>query len=204
MAQIKTHSITCPNCGYVGNIAVSDYANIDSTTNNKEKIMKRSFFKYKCPECKKEFQAEYPILFDNSENNALIYYLPQASIDKMEKIENMSVTNSFGKKMRIVTNQNELLEKLLIIADGYDDIIIEYLKNVIENSVAKEQREKMKDLYYAGIKNDSLMFVAPLKDGTYNVNIPKSMYMAYYSKYNVKESYQFKKIDRNNVERYMF
>ena len=106
--------------------------------------------------------------------------------------------------MRIVTNQNELLEKLLIISDGYDDIIIEYLKNVIEKSVAKEQKDKMKVLYYAGTKNDSLMFVSPLKDGTYNVNIPKSMYMTYYSKYNVKESYQFKKVDRNNVENYMF
>lgn len=204
MGQIKTYSITCSKCKYVGNIAVSDTVNIDSTTDNKEKIMKRLFFKFRCPECKNDFQAEYPVLFESLENNVLLYFVPKADEKKLEKVKNLAVSNDFGKKMRIINNQNELVEKLLIFDDGYDDIIIEYLKTVIEKSVAKEQKEKMKDLYYSGMRGDSLLFVVPLKDGTYNVNIPKSMYMNYYSKYNIKESFRFIKVDRTNVENFMF
>ena len=46
MSQIITHSITCPFCGYMGNIAVTEKANIDSTTDIKEKLLKKLFFKW--------------------------------------------------------------------------------------------------------------------------------------------------------------
>ena len=85
-----------------------------------------------------------------------------------------------------------------------DDIIIEYVKHVIVNSVAKEQKDKVKDLYYSDMKDDTLHFVAPLKNGLYNVNIPKSMYTNYNTKYNIKETNRFVKIDKDNVESFMF
>lgn len=204
MSQIVTHSITCPHCGYVGNIAVTERANIDSTTDNKEKIIKKNFFKFRCPDCHKDFQAEYPVLFENLENNLLIYYIPPKETKMISRVERMAVVNAMGNRLRIVNNQNELLEKLMIVQDSLDDIIIEYIKHVIVSSVAKEQRDKIKDLYYAGTKNDQLNFVAPLKDGTYNVNISKSMYLNYNTKYNIKEAYRFIKIDKDNVENFIF
>ena len=204
MSQIITHSITCPFCGYMGNIAVTEKANIDSTTDIKEKLLKKLFFKFKCPDCYKDFQAEYSVLFENLENNLLIYYVPEKETATMKKVEKISVVNAMGNKLRIVNNQNELLEKILVTQDRLDDIIIEYVKHVIVNSVAKEQKDKVKNLYYSGTKDDTLHFVAPLKDGLYNVNIPKSMYTNYNTKYNIKEAHRFVKIDKDNVERFMF
>ena len=122
----------------------------------------------------------------------------------MKKVEKMSVVNAMGNKLRIVNNQNELLEKILVTQDRLDDIIIEYVKHVIVNSVAKEQKDKVKDLYYSDMKDDTLHFVAPLKNGLYNVNIPKSMYTNYNTKYNIKETNRFVKIDKDNVESFMF
>lgn len=204
MSQITTHSVTCPYCGYVRNIAVTEKVNLDSITDNKEKVMNKTFFKFKCSECNKSFQAEYSVLFENLENNQLIYFILPKDKSRIKKVENMAVVNSLGKRLRIVNNQNELLEKILINQDSLDDIIIEYIKHVIINSVAKEQKEKIKDLYYAGMKEDTLNFVAPLKVGTYNVNIPKSMYSNYNSKYNVKEAHRFVKVTRDNAEEFMF
>ena len=171
---------------------------------DKEKLLKKLFFKIKCPDCYKDFQAEYSVLFENLENNLLIYYVPEKETATMKKVEKISVVNAMGNKLRIVNNQNELLEKILVTQDRLDDIIIEYVKYVIVNSVAKEQKDKVKNLYYSGTKDDTLHFVAPLKDGLYNVNIPKSMYTNYNTKYNIKEAHRFVKIDKDNVERFMF
>ena len=62
----------------------------------------------------------------------------------------------------------------------------------------------MTDLYYAGAKNGALQFVAPVKDGIYNVNILESMYDNYYKTYNCRDSYKFTKIGRHNINEYVF
>ena len=204
MGQISTRSIICPKCTYIVNLGISDRINIDTITNCRERIINKTFFVNRCPACDNEIKTEYSVLLESTTDNMLIYYLSEAEIHKMDNIENISAVNVFGKKLRIVNNQNELLEKILIQKDGLDDMIIEYIKSIIEKKATRKQKRKMTDLYYAGAKNGALQFVAPVKDGIYNVNILESMYDNYYKTYNCRDSYKFTKIGRHNINEYVF
>ena len=204
MGQIKTRSFKCPYCGQGINIAVSDSINIDAQKEYKERMLKGNYFNCSCLSCNEVFKAEYPLLIENPSNNALIYFVPPRERFKLDKVENMPAVNSFGKKLRIVNTQKELVEKIIEFDDHLEDIIIEYIKTVIFDGLERSQKNKVKDFFYIGMDEEVLKFVAPTRDGTYNINVPKKIYTNYNQKFNIKESYKFVKIDKTNINNYIF
>ncbi|MCM1159137.1 MAG: CpXC domain-containing protein [Bacteroidales bacterium] len=159
MAEVKKQMIACPKCGREIEIGVWDSIDIPYDMEQKEKVMKNTFFKVACDSCKITFPIGYKCLYNDMEQKYLIWLAPKLEEEEMKDIEDynerLKTDNRLrlaqgGYKYRIVRNDNELREKVLIFDEGLDDRYIETMKMVyvpiLKKNLARDS--KVMGLYF--------------------------------------------------------
>jgi len=153
MSEVKKQMIACPKCGREIEIEVWDSIDIPYDMEQKEKVLKNTFFKAGCDTCKITFPIGYKCLYNDMEQKYLIWMAPKLEEDEQKDIEEYNErlkTDSHlklaqgGYTYRIVRNDNELREKVLIFDEGLDDRYIETMKMVyvpvFKKNLAKDSR----------------------------------------------------------------
>ena len=128
----KTHieSIACPECGTTDDFTIYDSINISTDPELKESLLERELTTFICPNCRYEVQISSDLLYHDMRQNIFIWLKypdgdEQPSIDpRAESVLRIME----GYKCRLVTNLNDLIEKILVFDDGYDDLEIEVMK----------------------------------------------------------------------------
>lgn len=153
MSEVKKQMIACPKCGRQIEIDIWDSIDIPYDMEQKEKVLKNTFFKASCDNCKITFPIGYKCLYNDMEQRYLIWMTPKLEEDELDEIadynERLKTDNRLrlaqnGYTYRIVRNDNELREKVLIFDEGLDDRYIETMKlvyvPVFKKNAAKDSR----------------------------------------------------------------
>lgn len=159
MSEITKQTIACPKCGKMIQIDVWDSIDIPYDIEQKEKVLKNTFFKSTCEDCKITFPIAYKCLYNDMEQKFLIWLAPRLEEEEKAEVaeynEKLKTDNRLrlaqgGYTYRIVRNDNELREKVLIFDEGLDDRYIETMKLVyvpaFKKNIAKDS--KILGLYF--------------------------------------------------------
>lgn len=139
MALEHQEKIKCKNCSYEFDITVYESVNGAFDIDAQQKLLKGELFSHTCPECGCVISLSYPMLYHDMDRKFMIHLCPVGE-DVEECIKNIKdaqkkIDEQFPEKrvekpykMRIVSNENSMREKITIFEKGLDDRIIELLK----------------------------------------------------------------------------
>lgn len=160
MSEKKEQMIACPKCGKEIKIEVWDSIDIPYDMEQKEKVLKNTFFKVSCDTCNITFPIGYKCLYNDMEQKYLIWLAPKMEEEEQKDIEEYNERLKTDNRLRlaqggyiyrIVRNDNELREKVLIFDEGLDDRYIETMKMVY---VPKFKKDFAKDSRIMGMYFD--------------------------------------------------
>ncbi len=210
MSLKRNVEVTCPNCLIKSNTEVWNSINITVDGKSKEKVLANDFFKFTCPICRHTSTVEYDCLYHDMNKREMIYLIANYSRDNDELVKELETLSEeilpkFGDKykLRIVTSNYDLIEKIKIFDCNLDDRIMEICKvYYISNLADSNSGFKFKNIYFDyDIATDNKFFVFIDYNGeTLSYNISMKVYNFIRDKYlkqlEYKENNSFKAIDR--------
>ena len=137
MPDCRKDVIKCPKCGKEIEIDVWDNIALPYDKEQKKRILKNSLFKINCDSCKIIFPIAYRCQYNDMEQKYLIWFAPRAdeaeqkaiaAYNQQLKADKPLQLAQGGYRYRVVFNDNELREKVLIFDEGLDDRYIETMK----------------------------------------------------------------------------
>lgn len=142
MTSIK-YDIKCPKCNHKNRFKVNNTFS-ESFIND---IINKNIFKLVCSNCKQEIMVEYPFKVVGS--NYVIYYTPTL---------NQEIDDEEKEYMRVCDTFEDLKEKILILNDNLNDIVIEFIKEFLLNNLDEELKSETTDIRYNGINKETIEF----------------------------------------------
>lgn len=139
MSEVKKQMIACPKCGKEIEIDVWDSVDIPYDMEMKEKVLQNTMFKAHCEDCGFVFPIGYKFLYNDMEQRYLIWMAPRLEEAEQKDIDDYNEQLKTDHRLqlaqkgyiyRIVRNDNELREKVVIFDEGLDDRYIETMKIV--------------------------------------------------------------------------
>ena len=100
-------------------------------------IMAGDFMSVECPKCGKMLRPEFPFMIKHEGKNIDIQFLPERMRD--DYLRGISKFQ-FKKVGRIVIGFDELAEKLKIINEGFDDMVIEVIKYYMISKIEADEK----------------------------------------------------------------
>lgn len=126
-------SVVCPVCGHEQEFRVTPTVNVTTDPEMREKVLNGDIFRFTCEECKFSGLVGFPFIYEDKETNGgfLIYMEPDCEDDEVgvdgDVADQVLLQNM---TMRLVTQFEELKEKIFIFEAGLDDRVIELFKNL--------------------------------------------------------------------------
>lgn len=148
MSKQTKKPIICPICQNKNIVKFYNSINVTLQSKLKKQLINESLFSYTCSFCSNKFILQYPFLYNDMQNNFMIYFIPKRTLYKIdcnkeiEKFPNLLETNK-----RIVNSIEYLKEKILILENGLDDISIELYKLII-NKFFNKEHQKLKSIVF--------------------------------------------------------
>lgn len=140
MSIKRNMEITCPRCNHKYTVVAWQSLNSSLDPKGKQELLEGTLFTAKCPQCGQSSQLEYTILFNDPENELMVYCVSSQKEEREAKQAFQAMPISGVK--RVVTSPNQLREKALIYENGLDDRTIECLKLIAE-STARQQNPNL-------------------------------------------------------------
>lgn len=134
----------CPKCKHKNRIKIKDVVTA------KEDIMAittKKFFYHECKKCNEAVFIEYPLKVIGS--NYIIYYTPG---------ENKDVLDNTLPIVRVCDTYDDLKEKIFILEDNLNDIVIEFLKDYIKHALDDKYQKKLERVRYNSKDENNLYF----------------------------------------------
>lgn len=159
MSDTKKQKITCPKCKKEIETELWEGLEMPYDREQKNAILNNTFFKVHCEDCGLQFPIAYRFTYNDCEQKYFIWLAPKmdeeekkAIAEYNERLKNDTVLKLAynGYTYRIVRNDNELREKVLIFDNGLDDRYIETMKLIYFPSLKKSIPEdtKIVGLYF--------------------------------------------------------
>ena len=125
MSQPTIQTAPCPGCGKEMEFKLWQTINTDME-NAREDIISGALFDFTCPECGHKARIQYPILFNDLENNVWIWCYPEDAVEETMPI--IEKAKAQGVTCRLVHYQEALSEKAAMFKLGLDDRVVEIMK----------------------------------------------------------------------------
>lgn len=130
MSKIYKETITCPNCNKKQDFTCYGSINATSDPDLKQALLNRELTNFVCQKCHNETHVSYDLLYHDMQKKIFIWLkypdeIGQISIDRRT---DPMFELAHDYQFRIVTSINDLIEKILIFDEGYDDLAIEVVK----------------------------------------------------------------------------
>lgn len=131
MSDRFLNMVKCPHCEKSQKFEMWRVINVSDNPEMKEKVKTKEVFKLTCSQCGNLVNADHQFLYEDPETRIVIHYAREkdasAAKEDLAKYE--------GYKARVVSYQNDLVEKLMIFDAGLDDRIIEIIKAIYVNQL---------------------------------------------------------------------
>ena len=126
MERNITSKIQCPYCGKEFEITQYDFINADKDIDLRDKCVSGDLFRVSCPHCKKEYMLLYPVLYFDPSHKFVIWFSAKEMPTTMEALKKEIAKT--GYTLRRCATLDEFTEKIQILEDGLDDVMVELAK----------------------------------------------------------------------------
>ncbi len=176
----------CPKCGKKNRIKIFDYLSSD----NIPSIITREIFTKECPECHEKTTVEYKVTV--VDEKFIVMFTP-SSDEEVTLDETRDV-------MRVCDTFDDFKEKLMILYDGYNDIIIEFIKEFLLNQMDDVMKHDTTEIRYDGDNEENLIFY--LRGADKSIGCGKYFYDELLKKSKLKKINKCINIDSNTYHNY--
>ena len=167
MSKNHIEKIKCSKCNAESEMLVWETMDTSTDPQLKAQIRNGDCFGWHCPHCDNKSLIFYPTIYHQVNEHYIICYVPGNPSSAVEYMKNINENNQSGYDFndnytkRVVTDINQLREKLLILDEGLDDRIIEIMKVFAMAEIQKS----FSDLTVSEI------YFNKEQDGTYNLAV---------------------------------
>ena len=166
-------TLPCPECGTPIEFTMWRSINTDMDFAMAD-IISGKLFQIECGNCGYKTRVAYPMLFNDMKHGMMVYFSDPDEIEEAEKACRDIL--GYGMRARIVTSQNELREKAMILNDGLDDRLVEILKYFMFPQIQDHFPGKsIEHIYYDGT-NGRFDLVVLFDTESAVVTIPREQY----------------------------
>ena len=117
--------LVCPECNEKFNVDIFTSINVQMDKDMKNRVLSGKLFDMECTHCHSKFHIPYPVLYHDMEKKLLIQFTEEKELEPIKKIlDHANVGKDYT--VRIVDNERDWIEKILISDSGYDDRIMEF------------------------------------------------------------------------------
>lgn len=143
--SIKTESIaTCSRCGSRTQLTTYKSINVSEDLSLKARVKDGSLFLWKCPSCGQMNLAKYDTLYHDPDKKIMVWLLQDENMSETQMHSITLHAKAIGNyTLRRVTDTGSLMEKVIILDSGLDDVTVEMCKYVLKmEMVSKTSDEK--------------------------------------------------------------
>ena len=141
--------LVCPECNEKFNVDIFTSINVQMDKDMKNRVLSGKLFDMECAHCHSKFHIPYPVLYHDMEKKLLIQFTEEKELQPIKKIlDHANVGEDYT--VRIVDNERDWIEKILISDSGYDDRIMELYKLLVLSQY--EDADNVNALYYWNIQ----------------------------------------------------
>lgn len=148
MSIINEALAPCSKCGQQHKVTVYKSINVLDNPELKDKVKNGSLFLWECPHCGQVNLARYETLYHDPQSKLMVWLIPAGEISQaqMEAIT-MHTKAMGGYTLRMAKDMGTLMEKVLIVDAGLDDVILEMCKYItklemLEKIVGQEKKDE--------------------------------------------------------------
>ena len=201
MAMRSKVNFKCPKCGATVEAEQWTAVNGEKNPQQKLKILEGSLFKAACKNCGNESKIGYPMLYNDTKQNYMIWLVYDDEevkhvTDYFKKSKNDIIEDENGEvvdtdcRQRIVMSPESLREKIMIFDSGLDDKMIEILKL----AYAKEAQRTLRDdniaaAFFSNRDGEKQIEMYTEKGRAFVSRVSKNIYDEIEDKYGGKASY---------------
>lgn len=182
MSLEKKEVIKCPKCNKESDFTIWNSINVSLDEEVKEKVLNGDIFNFKCLNCRHESNVVYSTLYHDMDNKYMIYLLVN---DETEEEVNDNCALDYVEpgeyKLRIVRDQNKLIERIRIFEDGLDDCIVEALKSIVARNLPEDKINSVSGLFYNGKSSDGIDYIAFIENESMSCTVPMDAYNTIFS-----------------------
>lgn len=140
MSINSKQAIRCPECGQMADVTVWNSITVKDSPDLKKDLLMGKVNIFHCSSCSHTALMPNPMLYHDEEKKLMISFSPTKDpVLKQKLFDNIKQTsresgelkNLDGYNLRFVADYNELLEKILIFDNGFNDKTIEVIKLMI-------------------------------------------------------------------------
>lgn len=131
MSDRYLNMVKCPHCGKSQKFEMWRVINVADNPEMKEKVKTKEVFKLECKKCGRLVNADHQFLYEDPESKIAIHYAREKDVPAVKE----DLKKYEGYTTRVVSYQNDLIEKLMIFDAGLDDRIIEIVKAIYVNQL---------------------------------------------------------------------
>lgn len=151
-------TVPCPKCGKDIEFTLWQSINNEMSFAMKD-IISGKLFEVECKNCGLKTHVNYPILVNDMAHDVMIQYTYPDGIEESEKALD-SMRKMYRGRLRIVTDQASLREKVAIFNAELDDRVIELIKAIVIAQVQDQLADKnVQGVYYIADDNPRLEIV---------------------------------------------
>ncbi len=156
MSESTKEKVTCPYCHIQHEFKKWILIDKGSDPGIDEAVRSGELFIFECPSCKSTYDMNYPFAYHEPENRLFIMYANNSDdyenarlLLNGEKQSDSEAINRIlslpGYKKRLVFGREEFYEKLLLFDRGLDDGVMEIVKLIYGENLARKQKEDLFD-----------------------------------------------------------
>ena len=146
----KNIVLVCPECNKKFNADIYTSINVQLDEGMKNKVLNGNLFDIECSHCRSKFHIPYPVLYHDMEKKLLIQFTEEKDLEPVKTVlENAKADADYT--VRIVDNERDWIEKILISDSGLDDRIMELYKLLVLSQY--EDADNVNGLYYWNIQS---------------------------------------------------
>ena len=182
MTSFHFETVNCPYCLNEEEIAIWDIVHYEEDPDLKDKILLKDLQIYECQNCNHRYTLEKPFLYIDPEKKILIYYSPENAelfnnldtrdpktgglkADLSEILPKDFAVDLDTYRLRIVTDYNDLIEKIHIFDYQLDDRLIEIIKLATKLNPPIDYSEVQKNSNSSVLETDTDTFVSESTSG---------------------------------------
>lgn len=181
MTSFHYEKVQCPYCLNEEDIAIWDVVDVSEDSDLKDKIYLKELQVFACQNCNRKYTLDQPFLYIDPNEKLLIYYAPKfyTALDNEDSRDGLgSLKTEISSEMpldfgidvsdhtlRIVTDYNDLIEKLHSFDFGLNDRVVEILKIAVAMNPPASTDETGNTtvhaidlLYFVGIEDEQYAF----------------------------------------------
>lgn len=137
----QLYRIRCPECSFGQEVRLLDKLDAAAQPELKQQLLENRFNRVGCEDCGFSFRADLAVLYSDLPRGIIIHWIPlhHQSFKELQRdfessrreMERMLPPGAELPRLQLALSRVELLERIFLLEQGFDERIIEYIKHTV-------------------------------------------------------------------------